>query len=59
MLNHIICSDMFSARCTALMCGHGPISAAISICIARHRIVNFPVAHGTSVPIFKESQPLS
>jgi hypothetical protein len=47
--------------CTALMRDQGPISLQeVSICIIRHRTLIHPVAfaHGTSVPVFKESPPL-
>jgi hypothetical protein len=48
--------------CTALMRDPGPISLQeVSICIIQHCIVKRRVAfaHGTSVPIFNGSPPLS
>ncbi len=57
MLNDLVCCGV----CTALMRDHGPISLQeVSICIIRYRTLIHPVAfaHGTSVPVFKESPPL-
>lgn len=58
MCNTLICCGVSSADYAALMCDHGFISQETSICIIRHRTVKFPVAHGTSVPIFNGSPPL-
>ncbi len=57
MRNNIVCCGVY----TALMRDHGPISLQeVFICIIRHRTLIHPVAfaHGTSVPVFKESPPL-
>ena len=59
MCSNSICYCVSSARYTALMRDCGPISQAVSICITRHRIVKFPGAHGTSVPIVNGSPPLA
>jgi hypothetical protein len=58
MRNTNICCSVFSARYTALMRDRSPISQEVSICITHHCIVKFPVAQGTSVPIFNGSPPL-